>query len=332
MAQQFSGIRDFVAAVTGGDAIEQEGYDAGRERLIKQRSQQAQLDKRLEDAALAKDINVQRGNFLQSIPDLQQRGAAGANSGAAANWLNAQKAQQEGEKTDVLKRLIGSVYGAIDAGKPIPSEELNALNAILSGKLLGPGNVQTEDQASALIDKNQTASDFNVARTEAVDDKLPEQLLALQALTGQRNAAATKSATADATKPIALENPSDEQRNLLYGPDTEEPGRFYGTNTVPGEDLFPAFEAWRTQQAIAGNDVGDGGVAVQKFLESQNGVASVPPVPVAGAGEAPAPIASPAAPEDVDAWIARAQQALKDSPERYDEIIADLKARGIEVE
>ena len=55
----FPGISDFVQAVTsGGGGIQQAGYDATTERLIKQRSAQAQLDKRLEDAALAKDINV----------------------------------------------------------------------------------------------------------------------------------------------------------------------------------------------------------------------------------------------------------------------------------
>ena len=55
--QSFPGVRDFVAAVTGGNTLEQAGFDAAQDRLLRQRSSQALIDKRLEEAAIAKRQN-----------------------------------------------------------------------------------------------------------------------------------------------------------------------------------------------------------------------------------------------------------------------------------
>jgi hypothetical protein len=66
---EFGGIRDFVAALTGGGQSQANSYDATTARLMRQRSSQAQLDRQLEQLVRDKDINRNRGELNTVIED-----------------------------------------------------------------------------------------------------------------------------------------------------------------------------------------------------------------------------------------------------------------------
>ncbi len=83
-----------------------------------------------------------------------------------------------------------------------------------------------------------------------------------------------------------MENPSKEQYDLLYEERRNEPGFFNNLlGTEPGTEevfIFDEFERWRTERALAGEDVTDAGIAIQKFLAAKRAGAVV-----AGASQVP---------------------------------------------
>jgi len=209
--QSFPGVRDFVAAVTGGNTLEQAGFDAAQARLIKQRREQATLDRAIEQAALAKDINFQRGNALGAIDDPLIRGIAGANSGFGANFSAAQSGEQTRMENESLAAAMAALENSAESGEEIPVDLLNALNALKAGKLLAPANVQVQEQASANIGKSNADIGLDEARSALLDIQrtqlVPSQVRANEASVGQRGASAdlSRARTAALAPPVTAQ-------------------------------------------------------------------------------------------------------------------------------
>lgn len=279
----FQGIEDFVAAITGGG-----GVVPGQEfnRLVAQRSAQVSLDRKLEQLMREKDINVNRATAGANIEDELLRALVLGGPGLGANFSAGQRGLKTGIESEALRAALDAIMNQQRTGGEPQTDFINALTGVSAGKLSTPANVQVQSQATSDTNVSDALAALNEGRLETL---LPAQVAASKALTGQRNAAAERSALPSNVGRINLENPSKEQYELLFEERKKEPGFFNNLlGTKPGTEdvfIFDEFERWRTERALAGEDVTDAGIAIQKFLASKRADSGAV---VAGAGEAPA--------------------------------------------
>jgi hypothetical protein len=280
----FRGIEDFVSAVTGGNRLGEDAvYNASLNRLVRQRSAQTSLDKQLELLAREKDINANRATAGGAIEDDLIRAITLGNLGSS--FSGAQSGAQTGIENEALQAALDSVLGQQAAGAPQETDFVNALTGVRSGKLLGPTNVQVQNQATSDIGASDAAAALNTGKLEQL---LPEQIKAVQALTGARDASAARSAIAPGSR-LNLENPTVDQLGLLGNQEIEIESenpllRFIGEGktTELTDDLLPEFMRFQSENAVLDPNYQDATFALDKFLQSKQTGA-----PVAGASPAP---------------------------------------------
>lgn len=281
----FSGIEDFVGAVTGRGRLDDAAYNASLTRLTRQRAAQTSLDKQLELLAREKDINANRGAAGGLIPDDLLRSLTLGNLGSS--FSGAQSGTQTGIENEALQAALDAVLGAQAGGTEQPTDFVNALTGVRAGKLLSPTNVQVQDQATSDIGASDALGALNRGKRT---DLLPVQVEAQQALTGARNASALRSERPSASGRLNLENPSIDLLGLLGNVETEVESenpllRFLGEGktTETTEDLLPAFLQFQSENALLDPNYQDASFAVNEFLKSR----SANNAPVAGAGPGP---------------------------------------------
>jgi hypothetical protein len=280
----FRGIEDFVSAVTGGNRFaEDAAYNASLNRLVRQRSAQTALDKQLELLAREKDINTNRAAAGPLIEDDLLRAVTLGNLGSS--YSGAQSGAQTGIENQAKQAQLNAILG-LEPGAEIPADFLNALNTV-TGKLLGPTNVQVQPQATSDIRASEALAALNERKRT---DLLPVQVGAQEALIGQREAAAARSARPSGSGRLNLENPTIDQLSLLgnqeFEVESENPilralGK--GKTTETTEDLLPAFMQFQAENAILDPNFQDSTFALNEFLKSR----AASNVPVAGAVPAP---------------------------------------------
>ncbi len=281
----FQGIEDFVAAITGGG-----GVTRGDEfsRLVRQRSAQVTLDRKLEQLTRDKDINVNRSNLSTGIDDELLKSLVLGGPGVGANFAAGQRGLKTGIESEALRGALDAILGAQAGGGELPTDLLNALTGVSSGKLLAPTNVQVQAQATSDLGVSDALGALNEGR---LNDLLPAQVEATEALTGQRIASAERSARPSNAGRLNLENLSADQIPLLGGTEIDIPsesaiGRFFGRTTKGrSEDFFPEFMKFQAENAVLDPRFQDATFALTKFLEFKEGGSGAV---VAGAGEAPA--------------------------------------------
>ena len=306
----FRGIEDFVAAVTGGNRFEDAAYNASLTRLTRQRAAQTSLDKQLELLAREKDINANRGDVrnLMTGDDLA-RAIALSNSGTGANLSGFRSSEKTDLQTQTMQQALDAISGAEQSGNELPTDLINALTGVASGKLLGPTNVQVQPQATSDIRGSEAVAALNEGK---LNDLLPVQIEAEQALTDQRNRA-----NIDGGGGLDFEELSSiGLENLILNPDTL-PIKTGSTSRIPfvGEDIIenlplsdpraqkawaemnpddraallqrlaPEFNRWRVAQSTTDPNMTDETYAIGKFLDFKLGQGAA----VSGASRAPNP-------------------------------------------
>ncbi len=288
----FQGIEDFVAAITGGGGAAQ-----GQEfnRLVKQRSAQVSLDRKLEQLTRDKDINRNRGGLNDTIEDDLLRQLVLGGPGVGANFSAGQKGIKTGIESEALRGALDAILGAQAGGGELDTDFTNALTGVSSGKLLAPTNVQVQDQATSDISASDAVAALNQGK---LTDLLPAQVGAAEALTRQRDASAARSALPSNAGRLNLENLTQDQLGLLGGQEIDIPSefaiqRFFGAGETKGrsEDFFPEFMKFQAENAVLDPRFQDATFALNAFLEFKKGGGAV----VAGASEAPSSPTGPVA-------------------------------------
>ncbi len=281
----FQGIEDFMEAITGGS-----GVTRGDEftRLIRQRSAQATLDRKLEQLTRDKDINANRGSESIGNLDPLLRSLVLGGPGVGTNFAAGQRGIKTGIESEALRGALEAILGAQASGGEIDTDFTNALTGVSSGKLLAPTNVQVQGQATSDISASDAVAALNEGRLETL---LPAQVGAAEALIRKRDASAARSERPSNAGRLNLENLSQDQIGLLGGQEIDIPSenplaRFFGAFETKGrsEDFFPEFMKFQTENAILDPRFQDATFALTKFLEFKEGGGAV----VAGASAAPA--------------------------------------------
>lgn len=329
----YSGIRDFAAAITGGgNTVGNAHYDAAMSRLIRQRASQTSLDKQLEQLAREKDVNRNRTELSTLIEDPLVRAVTLAGQGAGTNYAAAQRGTQTSIENDVLNAAVAAITGATESGGQLPVDLLNALTGVARGKLLAPTNVSVQEQADADIERTAAQTALDLIRAS---DLIPAQADAATALAEQRRT--PRAGSGSNSSPITLNRPSDDQMALLF--EEVAPARLeesilpfgIGDKAIEAElkDLYPEFEAWRARAALSGRDVKDPGIAIQQFLSEREGGQ---PIQVSGESSPSAPVVPTVlTQEDADAAVAYANELIQAGYDR-DEVMARLAQMGISLQ
>jgi len=314
----FQGIEDFVGAVSGGgNGLEAAAYNASLDRLMRQRNQQALLDKRLEEATLAKSINTERATGLNAIPDPLMRGITGGNPGMGANYSAAQTGEGTRQQNEILQMALKALQGATEKGEKPPTDLLNALTAIQSGKIVGPGGVQVQEQAGAQIGKLNAETNYKNAQVSQV---MPAQVGSYnataeaararteqQAVTGENmeplNALESNFLLQDpATLPVVTDtnwfSPNVTENLPMSDPraQAEWAGMGKDARQAMTEDLGPEFMQWRATRLTTDPKMIDSTYAVTKFLQEKAGPANASGIPAAAAAPVAGQSATPASP------------------------------------
>lgn len=158
----FNGVRNATQAIVGAPARDELVRQAEARRLTSQANQQALLDKRVADAAIANrqnDFGAQLAGMIDQTDPL----AVAAMAELAGQFSSAEQARgrvtQNTAREEALNRILG---GNMDA------DVQNALLAVAGDKLMSPGNVNVADQANA---------DLDAARALAENRRRPSQSL-----------------------------------------------------------------------------------------------------------------------------------------------------------
>ena len=160
-----TGAADLVAALTGGKQIEQQAYGDAAYRIMQAREAQANMDKRVQEAAILKDQLRSRGNFERNSMDMPPELRFAILAGLGSDYNQGQQGAGHGIQNNALAEALKQ---ALAGGDP---DAINRLVGVGSGKLLGPGNVKVGQQADAdiaetvasAIEKSNMAN-FNQAR------------------------------------------------------------------------------------------------------------------------------------------------------------------------
>lgn len=273
----FRGIEDFVAAVTGGSGYEQAGYDAATERLIKQRSAQAQLDKRLEEAAMAKRENEAGANLGGLIVDPKILELTLSKLGSS--YSGAMSGEQTRMQNDTMQQAMAALQGSTAANAPVPADLINALSAIGGQKMLAPTNVQVQRQAT---------SDLGVSNSAAAENAAQAALAAARQKAVENPVLGSTAAT---VKPVDIENLTQDQMSLLVEETkAATPSTLgFGGSEAEYKDLYPEFLQFQMDHITTDPNMADGNYALAKFLAQRNAPAAASGVPeVSGASVAPA--------------------------------------------
>jgi hypothetical protein len=279
-----AGAADLVAALTGGGQIEQKAYGDAAYRIMQARNAQAQMDKRVQDAALVRDQLRSRQNFENTFtPDMSHPDTL--KYAILADVADQLKYGQEsigvGQKNDARARAAEIA----NAMKGDPASLLNAQTAVASGKLLGPGNVLTGPQAEA---------DF----AKGVMDVLAGSELVNYRRAGTAKREADIARDAEGNVIPDLETIPKQLMDMLYvQPDTipvavDNPGLFTGDTitdlplndpramkawenmsdeerAMQMRDLAPDFIQWRAANIGSDPSLQDIDIAVGKYLKLQ---------------------------------------------------------------
>ena len=279
-----TGVADLVTALTGGQGIEEQAYGDAAYRIMQARNAQAEMDKRVQDAAKVKDEMRVRQNFENTFdPSMSHPDALkyAILAGIADQMKSGQEAVGVGQQNDARGRAA-EIAGAM---KGDPASLMNAQIAIAGDKLLAPTNVKVTGQADA-----------DIAKTVA-------ETIAASALANERQAGAAKdraavARTADGTVIPDLETIPSQLMDMLYtNPETipvavDNPGWFTGDTitdlplndpramkawenmsederAMQMQDLAPEFLQWRTANILKDPSLQDIDIAIGKFLQTK---------------------------------------------------------------
>lgn len=234
-----TGAADLVAALTGGRGIEQDAYNTAAARIIQARNAQADMDKKVQEAAKIKDILRSRQNFENVSMDLppEVRYAILAELGPQL------KAGQE--SIGVGQQNKARAAAAMEALRsPEGVDRLNAQMAIASGKLLAPTNVRVGQQADADIAETVASA------VEKANMANYNQARAVKAGAGDPAKAITSALTAPILEDLGY--PQDvEVANPNYDPDAW-PWQDAADETITKQVVpLHEFQVW---QALKGGD------------------------------------------------------------------------------
>jgi hypothetical protein len=257
MPNQFAGVEDFMAALTGGDAIEQTAYNQSTSRLIRAASQQALLDKRLQDAAKAEIITNAFRGLAENEPPGRDTNILIAGRGSDFSAL--QKGVNQEQKNRANAAAIAALSAAAESGEPLPMEYFNAALAIDQGVPLTHTQVKPVEQAQAAINQKQSAADYSDARTDLTRERI--RIEALEALT--EPADKKTPAGEKAAKPRQF---TDSRVAMLFPPD--ENGRW---------TAYEKFQQWQTEQELIDPRYADDEFAYLKYKKGEPAAVPAPP-------------------------------------------------------
>lgn len=230
-----SGVRNLGAVLAGGPAIEQAAYNASQERLIRERGARALMERRVAQAAQEKIAADSLQNLINTLPPGRDRDILVSKLGSSFSGL------QRGLGLEQQNSARGAAIEALLQG--MDQDVINQFTGIAGDKPLTPNNVAVQRQAAAAAAKDEAVAALTGAKQT---DLLPVQVLAEQALAGQRNASAALS-DERRTNPTAFRAsgssggvglPPATTLALLFPPDT--------TGKSPE---LRQFIAWQAEQA-----------------------------------------------------------------------------------
>jgi len=303
MAEQFQGFQSFVRALTGENQfLDRRADEASFSRLLRQRSAQTSLDRQLELLARDRDINLSRGDLRGSIDDDVIRALTLGGPGVGANFSAAQTGVGTGIKNTASQTALDAVLGAETAGADPRTDFINALIGVAGNRQTSPSGVLTREQATSDLRGSEAVAALNEGRLE---DLLPTQVGAAEALTNQRNRAGGGLDAGPDLEPLT----SIQAESLILDPEsipiTSGIPFFKKTENVPFDDpraqekfselspskqsallqfLGPEFAQWRIANLPLDPTLADSDIAIGKFLEFKRSGSAAP---VAGAGPAP---------------------------------------------
>jgi len=282
-----TGVADLVTALTGGQGIEQKAYGDAAYRIMQARNAQAEMDKRVQDAALVKDKLRVRQNFENTFtPDMSHPDAL--KYAILSELADQMKYGQEAVGVGQQNAARGRAAEIAGAMKGDPASLMNAQIAVAGDKLLAPTNVKVTEQADA-----------DIAKT--VMDIIAGSALANERQAGAAKDRAAVARTADGTVIPDMESiPSQGGYAGMLWTDPEtipvdvpNPGFWnFGSTTqnLPLDDpraakkwagmsqeekdamainLGPEFMQWRTANILQDPSLQDIDIAIGKFLQTK---------------------------------------------------------------
>ena len=232
MATSTAGLGDLVAAFTGGGQIEDAAYSRSAARLMAAQNAQADMDKKVQEAALLKDQLRSRGNFERNSMDLDPMSRFAALAGMGSDYNQSQQGAGHGLKNEATAEALklALANGDVDA--------INRLIGVSGNKLLAPTNVNVGPQSQANLSKTQ------------------QEIQKVIAEIGMTNAA-TQENQAQAAKYRSETSPggSDLQGLKPSGLDQQIMDALYIKEDVPNPDYDPDAWFWNASPTKGKEDV-----------------------------------------------------------------------------
>lgn len=157
---RYSGTENFANALMGGGGNESLAYDMKMQRLINQRSSTALMDKRIQEAIIAKTEADQFIGLKDQIQDPRVLALTQSPAGTGANY----SAAQTGEEQRMQNELTALILPLMESGVINP-DKLNQLIAGGQGKLLSHTNVGTEARSGAAAGADNAMARYRDALT-----------------------------------------------------------------------------------------------------------------------------------------------------------------------
>lgn len=165
---EFGGFRNAAFQVASRPAQDDLVRQAEQRRLVTQRNQMALLDRRLQEAEMAKRQN-KYGGQLESMIDPASLAQVAAMAGLSGEFKNAAQITGIDQQNTARQQALDMISAG---APPANADAFNALIGVAGDKMLGPGNIQVAGQASAdtaaanaLARQRNTMADYNEART-----------------------------------------------------------------------------------------------------------------------------------------------------------------------
>jgi hypothetical protein len=188
MSNQFAGAEQLMQAITGAPVIREGAYRRESARLMQERSRQAILDKRIEQALLAEDINANRADLRTEIDNPLVRALVLGGTGVGSNFKGAQQGVGVGQQNDARSIALDALKAGAEGGD-INQDLINAGVGIAANKPLSVTQTRVVDQAVGEIAKDKATENLTGYKKAEIDAKVR----AFDALVTQRQASANLS-------------------------------------------------------------------------------------------------------------------------------------------
>jgi len=166
---QYTGTQAFAQALMGGPSYEQAQYDERTAKLIRQRSQQALMEKRMDEARVSKIQANQFEGLPGVITDPRVLALTQSPKGTGANYLSAEKGSEQNMQNQVMQLIMGLLESAGGEGggglESLDPDLINILTGISQGKMTTDSNLDVVPRAQARTRATDELANYRDALT-----------------------------------------------------------------------------------------------------------------------------------------------------------------------